>query len=90
MVRSHDGFEIAEEDLRLRGAGDLEGTQQSGDGLSLKIANLASDGLLLQRARTVAQEILQDDPDLQKAENQLLRSRLASLFRHKINWSLIS
>ena len=90
MVRSNDGFEIAEEDLKLRGAGDLEGTQQSGDSLTLKIANLASDGQILQYARTIAQEILDDDPDLVKPENKLLQTRLASLFKRKINYGLIS
>jgi ATP-dependent DNA helicase RecG len=90
MVSSNNGFEIAEADLRLRGAGDLEGTQQSGEGLFLKIANLASDGQILQYARDVAQEILDDDPDLEKPENKLLQSRLTTLFRRKINWGLIS
>ena len=90
MVNSNDGFEIAEVDLKLRGAGDLEGTQQSGDGLYLKIANLASDGQILQHARNIAQEILDDDPDLEKPENTLLQTRLTTLFRRKINWGLIS
>ncbi len=90
MVNSNNGFEIAEADLQLRGAGDLEGTQQSGDGLFLKIANLASDGKILQYAREIAQEILDDDPELKKPENQILRTRLKTLFRRKINWGLIS
>ena len=90
MVRSTDGFEIAEVDLKLRGAGDLEGTQQSGDGLYLKIANLASDGQLLQQARNIATEILNDDPELEKPEHALYKSRLSELFRRKINWGLIS
>ena len=90
MVRSNDGFEIAEEDLKLRGAGDLEGTQQSGDGLYLKIANLASDGQILQYARNMAQGILDDDPDLEKPDNKILQTRLTALFRRKINWGLIS
>ena len=90
MVRSNDGFEIAEVDLQLRGAGDLEGTQQSGDGIYLRIANLASDGQILQHARNMAQEILDDDPELEKPENNLLQTRLAALFRRKINWGLIS
>ena len=90
MVNSNDGFEIAEVDLKLRGAGDLEGTQQSGDGLYLKIADLASDGQILQHARNIAQEILDDDPDLEKPENTLLQTRLTTLFRRKINWGLIS
>jgi ATP-dependent DNA helicase RecG len=90
MTRSNDGFVIAEEDLKLRGAGDLEGTQQSGEGLNLKIANLASDGQLLQYARNIAQQILETDPDLDSPENQFLKSRLTALFRRKINWGLIS
>ena len=90
MVRTNNGFEIAEEDLKLRGAGDLEGTQQSGDGLFLKIANLAHDGEILQRARRTAQKILDNDPDLTKPEHKLLRDRLSSLFRRKMNWGLIS
>jgi ATP-dependent DNA helicase RecG len=90
MVSSNNGFEIAEADLKLRGAGDLEGTQQSGDGLYLKIANLASDGQILQYARDIAEEILDDDPNFEKPENKLLQTRLAALFRRKINWGLIS
>ena len=90
MVRTNDGFEIAEEDLRLRGAGDLEGTQQSGDGLYLKIANIATDGQILQYARNIAQGILDDDPNLEKPDNKLLKTRLDALFRRKINWGLIS
>jgi ATP-dependent DNA helicase RecG len=90
MVGSNNGFEIAEADLKLRGAGDLEGTQQSGDGLFLKIANLASDGQILQYARNIARKVLEDDPDLEKPENKLLQSRLTVLFRRKINWGLIS
>jgi ATP-dependent DNA helicase RecG len=90
MVNSNNGFEIAEADLRLRGAGDLEGTQQSGDGLSLKIANLASDGQILQYARDIARGVLDEDPELEKPENRLLQSRLAALFRRKVNWGIIS
>ncbi|HCC51671.1 MAG TPA: ATP-dependent DNA helicase RecG, partial [Porphyromonadaceae bacterium] len=90
MVNSNNGFEIAEADLKLRGAGDLEGTQQSGDGLFLKIANLASDGQILQYARNVAQDVLDDDPNLEKPDNKLLQTRLTALFRRKINWGLIS
>ena len=90
MVRSNDGFEIAEEDLKLRGAGDLEGTQQSGDSLNLKIANLASDGQILQYARDMAQQILDNDPNLENTENTLFQARLATLFQRKTNWGLIS
>jgi len=90
MVRTTDGFEIAEEDLKLRGAGDLEGTQQSGDGLYLKIANIATDGQILQYARDIAQSVLEHDPNLATPENAILKNRLEALFRRKINWGLIS
>lgn len=90
MVGTNNGFEIAEADLKLRGAGDLEGTQQSGDGLFLKIANLAADGQILQYARNIAEEILDNDPELETPENKLLQQRLSVLFRRKINWGLIS
>ena len=90
MVSSNNGFDIAEADLKLRGAGDLEGTQQSGDGFFLKIANLAQDGQILQYARDIAQSIIDEDPNLEKPENKLIQSRLAALFRRKINWGLIS
>jgi ATP-dependent DNA helicase RecG len=90
MVRTNDGFEIAEEDLRLRGHGDLEGTQQSGDGLYLKIASLAADGQILQFARNLAEELLNGDPQLESPRNRLLRERLQTLFSKKMSWGLIS
>lgn len=90
MVNSNNGFEIAEADLRLRGHGDLEGTQQSGEGLDLKIANLAADGQILQYARDIAQEVLDKDPDLLTEPNRILNERLKRLFSRKINWSMIS
>ncbi|MGL4227640.1 MAG: ATP-dependent DNA helicase RecG [Tannerellaceae bacterium] len=90
MVNSTDGFEIAEADLKLRGPGDLEGTQQSGLPVSLKIADLAADGQVLQLARDIAFEVLDDDPDLSKPHNRLLALRLNHLFAKKINWGLIS
>ena len=90
MVNSNDGFEIAEADLRLRGHGDLEGTQQSGEGLDLKIADLAADGQILQYARGIAQEILNKDPDLDDEPNRILNERLKKLFSRKINWGMIS
>lgn len=89
MVATTDGFEIAEADLRLRGHGDLEGTQQSGERLDLKIANLAADGQILQYARDMATKILDDDPELTDPKNKLLADRLKSLFSRKINWGLI-
>ena len=90
MVRTNDGFEIAEADLQLRGPGDIDGTQQSGLPFDLKIANLAQDGKLLQFAREVAQEILQTDPFLESEQNILLLSQLEKMQRNAINWSSIS
>ena len=76
MVNSNNGFEIAEADLRLRGQGDLEGTRQSGEGLGLKIANLATDGQIVQYARDWAQSILDEDPDLLNETHRILNERL--------------
>ena len=90
MVRTNDGFEIAEVDLKLRGPGDIEGTQQSGISYDLKIANLGKDGQLLQYAREVAQEILDDDPLLEKDENFTFAKQVKRLSKTKINWSVIS
>ncbi len=90
MVDSNDGFEIAEADMKLRGPGDLEGTQQSGLPFELKIANLTRDSQLLQHARNVANAILDNDPTLEKTENQILNKQLTKLARQKMNWSLIS
>lgn len=90
MVNSNNGFEIAEADLRLRGQGDLEGTRQSGEGLELRIANLASDGQILQYARDCAMEILNEDPDLLSEPYQILNERLRILFSRSISWRLIS
>ncbi len=90
MVDSNDGFEIAEADMKLRGPGDLEGTQQSGLPFDLKIANLTRDAQLLQHARNVAMAILENDPTLEKPENQILNKQLTKLARQKMNWSLIS
>ena len=90
MVRTNDGFEIAEADMKMRGPGDLEGTQQSGLPFELKIANLSRDSQVLQAARDVALEILEDDPMLEKPENQILVRRLTALARAKLNWSMIS
>src|SRR4030095_4183886 len=73
MVQTNNGFEIAETDLKLRGPGDLMGTQQSG-ALDLLIADLGKDGKLLQQARERAIEILKEDPTLTKPENQVIRA----------------
>jgi len=91
MTRTSDGFEIAEADLKLRGPGDLEGTQQSGIAFDLHIANLARDGILLQHVRDIAQHILDDDPDESRPENRILWQQLRQ--RRKtggVNWSAIS
>jgi ATP-dependent DNA helicase RecG len=90
MCDTNDGFMIAEADLKLRGPGDLEGTQQSGMAFDLKIADIARDGQLVQLARDEAQKIVDDDPACQKAEYQLLWQRLAQLRKTNINWSAIS
>lgn len=88
MVRTNDGFEISEVDLRLRGPGDLDGTQQSGV-LDLKIADLAQDGQILQLARSSAQAILNEDPNLTSQENQLLLSQLQIQGKTRSSWSKI-
>ncbi|MCR5315508.1 MAG: ATP-dependent DNA helicase RecG [Bacteroidaceae bacterium] len=90
MVDSNDGFEIAEADLRLRGPGDLEGTQQSGMAFDLKIANLASDGQILNLAREAAAFVLDGDPDERNPQNDVLWMRLRELRRSNINWGAIS
>ncbi len=90
MVESNDGFEIAEADLKLRGPGDMDGTQQSGVAFNLKIADLARDGEILTFARQMAQKILQDDPELQRPENFVLRKQLSKLTGNRYNWGMIS
>ena len=90
MVATNNGFEIAEADLKLRGYGDLEGTRQSGEGVDLKIANLATDGQILQLARDIASEVLATDPMLEHISNRCLQQRLNQLFTKKINWGMIS
>jgi ATP-dependent DNA helicase RecG len=90
MTSTNDGFEISEADLKLRGPGDLEGTQQSGLPFELKIANLGKDQMILQQSRQVAQEVLDADPLLELPENKLLVRQLTKLARQKMNWSLIS
>lgn len=90
MVNSTNGFEIAEADLRLRGHGDLEGTRQSGEGIDLKIADLAADGQILQFARDMAQRVLDEDPDLLSETHRILSERLKTLFSKKLNWGMIS
>lgn len=87
---TNDGFEIAEADLKLRGPGDLEGTQQSGIAFDLKIADIARDGQLVQMARDEARNIIETDPTCNKSEYQMLWSRLKTLRKTNINWAAIS
>ena len=90
MVQTNDGFEIAEADLKLRGPGDLEGTQQSGVAFDLKIADIARDGQLLQHVREIAAEIIDKDPTGILPENEVLWRQLQSLRKTNINWAAIS
>lgn len=90
MCDTNDGFRIAEADLKLRGPGDLEGTQQSGMAFDLKIANIARDGQIVQMARDEAQKIIDDDPDCAKPEYTTLWNRLRELRNTNINWAAIS
>ena len=90
MVRTNDGFEIAEADLKLRGPGDLEGTQQSGMAFDLKIADLVRDGQILQLARDVAERIIEEDPSCELPKYELLWHQLKNLRKTNINWSAIS
>ena len=90
MCDTNDGFRIAEADLKLRGPGDLEGTQQSGMAFDLKIADIARDGQLVQMARDEAQKIIEDDPDCASPRYQLLWNRLRQLRKTNINWAAIS
>ncbi len=90
MVRTNDGFEIAEADLKLRGPGDLEGTQQSGIAFDLKIADIARDGQLLQYVRNVAEEVVDVDPTGIRPENEILWRQLKALRKTNVNWASIS
>ena len=90
MCETNDGFRIAEADLKLRGPGDLEGTQQSGMAFDLKIADIARDGQLVQIARDEAQKIIDEDPTCQSPKYQLLWNRLRQLRKTNINWAAIS
>lgn len=90
MCDTNDGFRIAEADLKLRGPGDLEGTQQSGMAFDLKIADIARDGQLVQMARDEAQKIIDDDPECTSQKYSLLWNRLRQLRKTNINWAAIS
>ncbi|PHX82557.1 MAG: ATP-dependent DNA helicase RecG [Flavobacteriales bacterium] len=89
MVRTNDGFEIAEVDLKLRGPGDLEGTQQSGL-IGLRLADITKDGAILQHARGVAAEILDDDPTLEKPIHAALLNEMKREQKSSVNWGRIS
>ena len=90
MCDTNDGFRIAEADLKLRGPGDLEGTQQSGMAFDLKIADIARDGQLVQMARDEARRIIDDDPTCTSEKYSLLWNRLRELRKTNINWGVIS
>jgi ATP-dependent DNA helicase RecG len=89
MVKSNDGFDIAEVDLRLRGPGNLMGTQQSGI-LKLKIADIIKDNTLLKVARDTANEIIKQDPNLERSENQVIKRTLSVLSFDSNIWNFIS
>jgi ATP-dependent DNA helicase RecG len=90
MVATNDGFEIAEADMKLRGPGDIEGTQQSGIAFDLKISNLAKDGQILQYARDIAETIITEDPLLEHPQNDILKRQLIALKKNHLNWGSIS
>ena len=89
MVSTNDGFELSELDMKLRGYGDMEGTQQSGDPMNLRIASLVYDGKILQLAHDASRKVLADDPGLQKPENLLLRKHLKIIKTQVVDWSRI-
>ena len=90
MTETNDGFEIAEADLKFRGPGDLEGTQQSGTAFELRVANLARDGQIVQQARDMAREVVEADPERTRPEHAVLWQRLAELGKDKQDWGSIS
>lgn len=90
MVETSNGFEIADKDLELRGPGDIEGTQQSGLPFNLKIADLGTDGRILQTAKNEAELILKTDNSLQLPQNKILNYQLNKKHKDIVNWSKIS
>jgi ATP-dependent DNA helicase RecG len=90
MTGTNDGFEIADADLKLRGPGDIEGTQQSGIAFDFKLTNLAKDGQILQYSRNIVEKILIDDPLLEKDVNSILADQLKKIKDRKIDFSKIS
>ena len=89
MVRTNDGFEIAEVDLKLRGPGDLMGTQQSGV-LNLRIADIVKDNDILKTARYYAKKILTEDPSLKNPDHEVVKHTYQLLGKHKNIWNYIS
>ena len=90
MTQTNDGFVVAEEDMKLRGPGDMEGTQQSGIAFNLHIANLAQDGQIIQMARTAAEDYLSADPKLESAWGRKMAAHIRDIFNKQANWGLIS
>ncbi len=90
MTQTNDGFRVAEEDMKLRGPGDMDGTQQSGVAFNLRVANLAQDGQIVQLTRDDAQAYLDHDPDLATPEGQQLDRHLRTIFDKQQSWSEIS
>ncbi len=90
MTETNDGFVIAEADLKLRGPGDLEGTQQSGIPFNLRIADLVRDSNILYKAREVAEQIIETDPSLEKPEHIVLQRQLRKLMGNRYDWGRIS
>ncbi len=90
MTQTNDGFVVAEEDMKLRGPGDMEGTQQSGIAFNLHIANLAQDGQIIQLARNAAEDYLRADPGLESAWGRKMAAHMREIYNKQANWGLIS
>ena len=90
MTQTNDGFVVAEEDMKLRGPGDMEGTQQSGIAFNLHIANLAQDGQIIQMARNAAEDYLRDDPQMETQWGRKMAAHIRDIFDKQTNWGLIS
>ena len=90
MTQTNDGFVVAEEDMKLRGPGDMEGTQQSGIAFNLHIANLAQDGQIIQMARNAAEDYLHDDPKMETPWGLKMAAHIKEIFNKQANWGLIS
>ncbi len=90
LCSTNDGFEISEVDMKMRGPGDMQGTQQSGVPMTLRLANLATDGDIVQQCRDAADDVLNTDPTLELSENQILKKHLNRLFKKTQNWETIS